>query len=227
MKKLLPVILLILPVLGFAQRKEKVKEHTVSGNYNGAHEHDGFYLSMALGPAFSAINYRYTGPAGSPGSTGSIRTASAVFNGNGAEFDLKIGGAVMENLIIHGTIISTAVVGPDVRSNGRHAKTRNDFGISETMIGGGATYYLMPLNMFGSASAGIGHYTVSQGNSSINTDRGFAMQLKIGKEWWISKNWGFGIGLTYGKTTLTNRNGSHTEEFDSNHFAVLFNTTFN
>lgn len=54
------------------------------------------------------------------------------------------------------------------------------------------------------------------------------MQFKLGKEWWVSKNWGFGLGLTYDKTYATNDPGAgEMEKLESNRFGILFNTTFN
>jgi hypothetical protein len=65
-------------------------------------------------------------------------------------------------------------------------------------------------------------------DNNVSTQRGFSMQLKIGKEWWISDKWAFGVGLTYGKTNLTNEPiGGTIEKLDSNRFGILFNTTLN
>ena len=65
-------------------------------------------------------------------------------------------------------------------------------------------------------------------DNDIITEGGFSMQLKLGKEWWVSKNWGLGIGLTYGKTNVTNEpTNGEMEELSSNRFGILFNTTFN
>jgi hypothetical protein len=70
--------------------------------------------------------------------------------------------------------------------------------------------------------------TDSNNDISFSTDRGFSMQLKAGKEWWISKRWGLGVALTYGKTKLTNTPGGGVEELmNSNNFGILFNATLN
>ena len=86
-------------------------------------------------------------------------------------------------------------------------------------------------NIFLSGTGGLGNFSIIDSDDSknnVSTQHGFSMQLKIGKEWWISKNWGFGVGLTYGKTNLTNRPSEGiVEKMDSNRFGILFNTTFN
>jgi hypothetical protein len=99
------------------------------------------------------------------------------------------------------------------------------------MIGGGVTYYLMPVNIFFSGSMGLGNFSIIDSNdnsNNVSTQRGFSMQIKIGKEWWISKKWGIGLSLTYGKTKLTNEpGGGVVEKMNSNRFGVLFNASLN
>lgn len=187
---------------------------TMEGNW----QHTGFYLSMSVGPNFPSITSEIL-----PGSF------KSTFTGTGAQFDLKIGGAVKENLILHATLISNALAGPKVTIDGVSQNTTNDISIGEAMIGGGVTYYLMPANVFLSGSVGLGNFTVTEGNTSnsISTDRGFSMQLKIGKEWWVSKRWGLGIAGTYGKTKLTNSTATIKEFLDSRNLGILFNATLN
>ena len=213
MKKLSFSIFLALVALAcFAQKPLKLK------NEPGYHQHDRFFLSMAIGPDFSSIrddagsygDYKYTGTAG--------------------QFDLKIGGAIQENLILHATIISNYMEGPKVKSGGSSVRAGNDVQISEGMIGGGFTYYVMPQNIFLSASAGIGGFTMTIDNTDYDatTDNGFSFQLKAGKEWWVGKNWGLGFGISYQGTYLTNKPETGvSEKMSSSNLGIHFNATFN
>lgn len=212
MKKILIVILIISGV-------SAVRAQDVLKSMYGYHTHDGFYLSMSLGPVFGTI-------------TDDMRGAYKMdMSGTGGQFDLKIGGAIQENLILHATLISNGLSGPTIKvSGGDPMKASDNMNVGEAMIGGGLTYYLMPQNIFFSGSVGIGNFSIydSKSDNNVSTQHGFSMQLKVGKEWWISKNWGFGVGLTYGKTALTNNPGGGVEErMNSNRFGILFNTTFN
>ena len=115
-------------------------------------QHTGFFLSMGIGPVFGKISSDMISPI--PG--------KVEFSGTGAKFDLKIGGAVRENLILHATIISSAMNGPVVKTPNQSGKTSDKFSIGEVMIiGGGLTYYIMPSNIFLSGSAGLGSFTLS------------------------------------------------------------------
>jgi hypothetical protein len=187
------------------------------------HQHKGLYLSLGIGPVFGNVedvvkdniegNYTLN------------------MSGVGLNMDLKIGGAVKENLILHATITSSALPGPTISISGNDdIKTSDNMSVGEAMIGAGATYYFMPSNFLISGSAGIGNFSIinEDDNVNISTERGLSIQLKAGKEWWISKKWGMGIALTYGKTNLTNNpGGGISEKLDSNRFAVLLNVSFN
>jgi hypothetical protein len=186
---------------------------------DGHHQHDGFYLSMSVGPVFGSVIDEMT-------------QYTVTMSGTGAEFDFKIGGAVSENLLLHATLISKSMAGPMIKlSNSSSAKASDNIAVGEAMLGGGLTYYFMPSNVFLSGSVGLGNFSIidsKDSDNNVSTQRGFSMQLKIGKEWWISKNWAFGVGLTYGKTSLTNTPSTNiVEKLNSNRFGILFNTTFN
>jgi len=101
--------------------------------------------------------------------------------------------------------------------------------VGEAMFGGGLTYYIMPQNIFLSGSLGIGNFTMmdQKNDQTTSTQRGFSMQLKAGKEWWVSKKWGLGLSVTYGTTSLTNNSGGISEKLNSNRFGILFNATLN
>jgi hypothetical protein len=185
-------------------------------------QHTGFYLSMSVGPVFGTITDDLISP-----TKGLLK-----LSGTGAKFDIKIGGAVKENLILHATFFSSVLNGPEIKSNFVSVKASDNMSINENMVlGGGLTYYIMPANIFLSGSIGMGNYSITDTKNSTNsgtTDNGFSMQLKVGKEWWVGKRWGLGATLTYGKTSVHNGPRSGMEEkLNSDRFGVLFNATFN
>ena len=180
--------------------------------------HKGFYLSMSIGPNFPSITIE------------EVRVTDMKITGTGAQFDIKIGGAVQENLILHATLASNSITGPKVTSFGTSQNSSNKMAMGEAMIGAGMTYYFMPANIFVSGSAGLGNFTLIDNDNDINisTDRGFSFQLKAGKEWWVSRRWGLGVAVSYMKTMVTNKPGGGTEEkLNSNNFAIVFNATLN
>lgn len=221
MKQLL-ILFLILSGISTVHAQERIQR---SGGY---HQHDGFYFSFNWGPVFGNVmskdkNYNNSDP------------ISAKFLGTGGMADYKIGWAIRENMILHATALLNIVAAPEVITTvGNHSTSvtmPDQFEMGESMLGIGMTYYWMPCNIFLSGSIGSGRFKLSgHENEDFNgvTDRGLAMQLKIGKEWWILKNWGIGLGVSYGKTTLTDQIPNETpEKVFSNRFGILINTTFN
>jgi hypothetical protein len=180
--------------------------------------HDGFFLSLSCGPNSSEISVEVKGQ------------NDVNYSGTGPVFDLKIGGAIKENLILHATLTTNYVAGPELITNGVSQHTSNNLLIGEDFIGGGITYYIMPSNTFLSGSLGFGNFRImdTDAETSGTSDKGFGMQLKVGKEWWVSKRWGLGIALTYAKTKLTNTPGGAVEELmNSNNYGIHFNATLN
>ncbi|GEM_PF-237111 len=192
---------------------------TLPKKYSG-HKHRGFFLSMALGVNHTNVesDAKYYG--------------ISTFTGVGGAFDLKIGGTLTENLILHATILSHGVTGPKVDSNSwgiDNTKTDNSISLSEGMLGAGLTYYT-PDNLFFSTSIGMGNFVLENEKEdiSISTDWGFSMQLKAGKEWWVGKKWGIGVAAYYHHTNGINQEGNMAEEkLTSHNFGVVFNATLN
>lgn len=202
---------ILIMTIGYSQTSENLEGDKFK-------KHKGFYLSMSAGPNIARISDEVVGD------------FNFEFSGVGFVFDFKIGGVVKENIILHASWVTTYMSGPKIKSDGESVKTNNSLTIGEGMLGGGLTYYFMPVNLFLSGTLGFGNFTIVDADNdySVSSDRGFSMQLKIGKEWWVSKRWGLGVSLTYGKTKLSNEPGGGVEELlNSNNFGILFNATLN
>ena len=186
---------------------------------DGFHKHDGFYLSLAGGPSAGTISME--GSQNGNSATGS-------YKGSGGALDIQIGGAIKENLILHANLTSLAITGPTVTLNGVSAKFPNESSIGQAMFGVGLTYYIMPANIFFTANIGSGNFTVTDNGKSTSTDHGGAFQIKIGKEWWVSKNWGLGVSAILNTIRVSNNpTTGGTEKISGAQFGVLFNATFN
>lgn len=104
--------------------------------------------------------------------------------GVSGSFGIVAGGALIENLILAADFWGTATPSP--------AGGDSAYGLGA--IGVNVTYYLMPHNVFVSASPSIAKlWSVRSDGSSHATTAGFALKLAVGKEWWISDHWGLGV----------------------------------
>lgn len=195
------------------------KAQTFIGIQNPDYQkHKGFFLSLSGGPNFSGI-------------TNTIKGQNDIsYNGSGAVMDLKIGGAIKENLILHATLSTDYISGPKITSNGESQKASNNFLIGEDFMGGGMTYYIMPSNILFSGSIGLGSFRIldTEDDTSFSSDNGFGFQLKVGKEWWVSKRWGLGVALSYSKLNVRNEPlGDMVELLNSDNLGIYFNATLN
>jgi hypothetical protein len=183
---------------------------TCSTVYAQERTHTGFYLSMSLGPAFGGIDAK------------SSNGENLSISGTGAGFDLQIGGAVKENLILHAVIGAKSIVGPSINGT----SLDDDYSISETIFGGGVTYYLAN-NIFFTGNLGSGSFSFDSDDTSLSTDNGFSFQLKTGKEWWVSSRWGLGVVLEYGATSLTDKYSGGSDKWTSSRYSIRFIATLN
>ncbi len=190
------------------------------------HEHKGFLLSLSAGPIWGATNVTGVDP--------QYGSFSMDFTGTGALLDFKVGFAIMDNLFVHLTDIGAAVASPKVTVNGQNASMQatQNVSVSEGMIGGGFTYYVMPSNIFFAGTIGSGYFTFTDNssgpsNQSFNTFRGFSYQIKAGKEWFVSRKWGIGAALSYLATSVDNSQNGIPENWTSGRFSIVFNATLN
>jgi len=222
------IVLILVILFGFNQLN--AQEVIQQQQQIGYHQHDGFYLSMSIGPLLGRVTTNGL-------NKNSTNKYSVDRSGTGVAVDLKIGSEVRENLLLHVTVISNLLQSPSVKtsfpySSSTTIKSPHSYIVGETMAGVGLTNYLMPSNILISGTLGIGVFTFTDYNDSRNnssTKPGISIQLKLGKEWWISKNWGMGVGLTYNRTTsnLRDSDGDIAAEYESRRFGILLNTTFN
>jgi len=209
MKKLW--MLCLVPAALFAQEAASTAPASLDPGY---HRHDGFYLSMNVGIA------------GGKTVLSDDDGNELTFSGPGSAIEIRIGNALTPNLIISADLMGRAVAGPHVEFGGASADADDDFTISDGVFGVGLTYYFLPQNIFISGTAGFGQIAEDDGDDKFETDLGFAMSFKVGKEWWVSKNWGLGVSGGYAFVSAEDGDFEGLS-LTSNKFFVLFNTTYN
>jgi hypothetical protein len=215
--KAFTILLLIISSIGFAQ------EPAMTETPKGSQTHDGFYLSLTGGPAFGDIVLEAS----------NVSFKKMEFSGSGFQFDFKIGGVVSEesNLILSFDMISRAISGPSLTVDGVTATTTGDVIASDALYGVGLTKYFMPSNIFISATFGVGVFQLEFNNTKANSETGFAFQLKAGKEWWVSDNWGLGVAAGVASISADDKTDAsmpnYSGQLSTTKFFVVFNTTFN
>ncbi|MEZ5000655.1 MAG: hypothetical protein R2744_13445 [Bacteroidales bacterium] len=179
----------------------------------------GLFLSMSIGPSYMSINDDITG-----GTYDNI-----TFKGYGMGLDFQLGAVFRENLIFHGDLVAVPSSSLKMTVDGEEAGTLEDENeIGMMMYGGGLTYYIMPQNIFLSGAIGAGQYTITTaGEEGGSTQTGIGLFLKVGKEWFVSKNWDLGFNFSFKYVYVNNEVETMAEKLSGISAGIGFNATFN
>ncbi len=178
----------------------------------GVNEHDGFYLRLALGGGYTSMSASYQG------SDGTI-------SGGAMALGVAIGGAVSRNLIIYGEFSLSTIGSPEMESGGE-STTRDDLDVSVAGFGPGMAYYVEPLNLYFSGTLLFERLSMKyddDSDSEANSDMGVGGTLAVGKEWWVSDNWGLGLA---GQVHMGSVKDGDTR-WTVTSFAIVGSATFN
>jgi hypothetical protein len=161
-----------------------------TGAVAGPRDHaDGFFLRLSSGIG--------------TGST-KLETADWKFSGMTTDFNFAVGAIVTPNLALHGSLLGWVMTDPSLKRNDIRLDTL-DGDLIASGLGIGFTYYVMPANVYLSASLGAGSIDFDGrlrndgGTVNFETDDGPIFDVTIGKEWWVGNKWALGVaaGLQY------------------------------
>jgi len=151
----------------------------------GRHRHDGFLLRMAVGPAYVR-------------ETGSSSDVSETVAGASMALSLAVGAALWDNFVLNLDLFGGVVYTPTVnsRSGGETSSGTVSGNLSTYGVGAGFTWYLTAANLLIGVSAGPAWTSFKgQDGSTSRSGVGFGSDILLGKEWWISDNWGMGAAV--------------------------------
>jgi hypothetical protein len=185
----------------------------------GYHEHDGFYMRLSMGPGYLRAKMSAT-----------AYSDDVIIKGSGPGMNVAFGGAVARNLAVFGELTMLSMTDPTV-DNGGYSTTLDDTSLALMGIGPGVAYYVEPANLYLSGAISLsqmtrnGSKTSNSEDSNELTDFGFGLSLTVGKEWWVSANWGLGISgmFRYASMKLKDYDG----DMSAMGFALMFSATYN
>jgi hypothetical protein len=174
----------------------------------GYHTHHGVYARLAFGGG---------------GLWGSASGQS--YSGTSLAFAVAGGTAITESLILYVEIIWHNMPN-HIRGNGTWTAT----GAQTWGPGFGVAYYFMPLNLYVSGTLlyqvlDLGTVQWNGSGSPPDGEAGLGGSLMVGKEWWVSANWGLGVAaqLLYGGANGSSASGPWT----AGALALMFSSTYN
>jgi hypothetical protein len=184
----------------------------------GFETHDGFFLRLHLGGGFTSIS----------GSNGAGATAR--LSGGSLSIGVALGGAITQDLIIFGAVAGTIISDPTLTLNGVQGPYGSTSGSSASVGGTGAglAYYLEPVNVYLSGALMLVTFELDDANNKAiyQSKTGVGFQGIVGKEWWVSTNWGLGLAGEIYVATMKDKTDPNTN-WTSSAFSLLFSATYN
>jgi hypothetical protein len=191
------------------------------------HEHDGFYARFGLG--FAGFT---DGLVADPGRD-SARDAGAN-TGVGTASELAIGGVVARGLVLGGGFFgSSALVTDYHREDGSGVPSALRNPGSFLLLGPFADWYFAPkVGLHAQAALGLATLTGWRWEQALRSERSVAagggVMLGIGKEWWISDDWGLGVMARLTAGALAERHdGRYWYHATATFPSVLLTATYN
>jgi hypothetical protein len=180
----------------------------------GRHTHDGLYVGARLGVGWLRVEGSNLDP----------------LSGWGRPFALSIGYAFARTLVVFGEFYALQV---------RHPAASGYLTDLDLVASGpGVTYYVPGINAFASLSASLSQLGYRDGtplDTRYGTNQtshwGVTGRLSLGKEWWVSSNWGLGLAAE----VLLGRMGKpdepqydeHDRHYTAKGFSLLASASFN
>lgn len=174
--------------------------------------HDGFFFRLApgFGKMFSTVK---------------ADGDKTEWSGLSGHFNIGIGGAVSENFILHLDASGVSSSDPKVEFNG-HEQTVTDTTLSAALVGVGMTYYF-PSNFYVTGAVGLAESRTKSHGVEDKSDTGYGVNLMLGKEWWVSGNWGLGLAGQFLYTTCPYKVGGLKPDINTTSFGLLLTATYN
>lgn len=199
-------------LLGFVLTTVMVLAAIPATSFGGDRDHDGgFFLRLSAGVGAASTKIE-------------DEPDKLKLSGEAGDINIAIGGMVSQNLAFHGTLFGWAVTDPDAELNDLDGSLDGDLTLGA--IGAGITYYIMPANVYFSPSVGFGSLSFDADDfGEVESDNGIVVDMTIGKEWWVGRNWGLGVAAALGLHSIPEKDAD--QNWTGASFTVRFTATMN
>ncbi|MES1206390.1 MAG: hypothetical protein ABUS79_10675 [Pseudomonadota bacterium] len=123
-------------------------------------------------------------------------------SGSGLRMSLALGRALSSNVILYGQFLAQSISNPTVKVDGLNMGSTSSGGVDLIGFGPGLAYYFTESNIFVAETVALSQVSGNDGFLVARESRwGASFTTFVGKEWWVSTNWGLGVSaqFTYGR----------------------------
>ena len=175
--------------------------------------HDGFYLRLHTGIGSTTIE--------------SDTTPKTNIEGAGGGGGLSLGYMVIENTGLFVEFSSSFSNGPDFTDGGMTVASSDSISVGVSGAGFGIVHYFMPLNLYISAAYVADEMLMTESNLTLYQSKtGSGVSVMVGKEWWVSDNWGLGVAAALRTSSMDDDEDSDLS-WNASGFNVVFSATYN
>jgi hypothetical protein len=173
--------------------------------------HRGFFIRLDVGLGYLGSGVTQNG-------------TDLTVSGAAGAFSFALGGSVAHNQILAFHLWDLVATEPTFNSAGSSSRSTNtNFGV--VGIGPQYTVYSQQ-NVYLSLTPSLTKVIENAAGLATETDWGFGLRAAVGKEWWVSRNWGLGIAGQF--TVSANRDsGTGTPTWTTWGASVAFSATYN
>jgi hypothetical protein len=163
----------------------------------GAETHDGGMIRLTLGVGGGSVRQDYSNVAG----------LEVELSGSGLVWSADFGAGVTERLTAHARIGQLFLLPPRLRAKNaapgspESQPLARGSTLTATLVGVGASYNFMPINLYVTAIGGLSVISLALGDA-VDHDQevvqtGVGFNFDVGKEWWVASQLGLGVGARF------------------------------
>jgi hypothetical protein len=176
-----------------------------------AHRHVGAFFRPDLGAGYIAMSASQNG-------------VDAQISGVAGTFGIAVGGAVSENTILAFHLWDAVATNPTLSLGG---VSTNNANATVTLIAFGPELSIYSANnLYFSVTPSLTRAAFAAGGTSSDTNWGYGLRAAVGKEWWVSENWGLGVA-GHLSLTVNDDSGPNGPTWTGWGATVAFSATYN
>jgi hypothetical protein len=128
-------------------------------------------------------------------------------SGSGLVWSADVGASVTERLTVHARIGQLWLLAPSFKARNAAPGSPESQPLADgstltaTLVGAGATYNFMPINLYLTAIAGLSVISLVLGDADDDDQEllrnGVGFNFDVGKEWWVASQLGVGLGARF------------------------------
>jgi hypothetical protein len=168
---------------------------------------------------------------GFPNISARVSNIDTSYSGWGISFGAAAGVAIVHNVIVFGSLAFESTGGSTLSLDGYRSDPHLDLNLYE--YAAGFAYYFPWINLYlAAAVAGVNADltptdSMSSGQTTVPlTKSGPGFQLFVGKEWWVSANWGLGLAFELLQSWMVDSSDSSVR-WHASSYSFLASGTYN